>query len=85
MAVPAQDELDALLRGLSGEITTMENNMEQYKLRPCPFCDGTDLYFEYGRVACRFCQTTGPKMPNEELAAAFWNKELTWKKQTGDK
>lgn len=86
MSVPSQSVIDTLLRGFeNGEIEDGEIQMEekknetQYMLRPCPFCGGINLNVSYRQVSCRRCGAQGPCMCSEELAVAFWNKQVKWK------
>lgn len=80
MPIPALDELDALLR-IEGEITMEEEKKEQtqYKMRPCPFCGGTDLRVTSSRVTCKRCDAEGPYQRSIELSVAFWNGKVKWK------
>ena len=53
------------------------------ELKPCPFCDGNDLFVTYFgegdyQVVCHsndgVCEATGPSSETEEEAIAAWNR-----------
>lgn len=38
------------------------------KLKPCPFCNSTNVYFEFCErcIKCRICDTLGPFVADDE-------------------
>lgn len=48
-------------------------------LKPCPFCGGTDLYWdpEICSILCESCIACGPTSLMKEIAEKRWNQRMT--------
>ena len=54
----------------------MEQKIDKYTAKPCPFCGGQDLCIEAGPAMRRvFCYTCGAQGP-----AVLWENQEAWKK-----